>query len=235
MHCWDQCCNHVIATLYKLEYAVSNLFTDPACTSMPSEWNKGTRKRIAAARILDLRIRRDKRTSEITIDNIISNDLINFDPRWEPHRMVRDEEKQDFLETFPVIQKSAVIFKSLESMVGNNSVYTRQFKSLVSEAEIYGTKHEGIREAGLVHGFIESLTLTEETQAAIEKNTREQTDNSPWCELRKGRITDSKFHDVYTKVNSVVCNRSQTEPRTTPLVAKLIDRNENLDHLRQIR
>ena len=30
-----ECCNHVITTLYKLEYAVSNLFTDPACTSMP--------------------------------------------------------------------------------------------------------------------------------------------------------------------------------------------------------
>ena len=37
-----ECCNRVIATLYKLEYAVSNLFTDPACTSMPCGWNKGT-------------------------------------------------------------------------------------------------------------------------------------------------------------------------------------------------
>ena len=42
-----ECCNHVIATLYKLEYAVSNLFTDPACTSMPCGWNKGRRKSVA--------------------------------------------------------------------------------------------------------------------------------------------------------------------------------------------
>ena len=54
----------MIATLYKLEYAVSNFFTDPACTSMPCGWNKGTRKSVAAARILDLRIRKDKRTCE---------------------------------------------------------------------------------------------------------------------------------------------------------------------------
>ena len=59
-----ECCNHVIATLYKLEYAVSNLFTDPACTSMPCGWNKGTRKSVAAARILDLGIRKDKRTCD---------------------------------------------------------------------------------------------------------------------------------------------------------------------------
>ena len=54
-----ECCYHVIVTLYKLEYAVSNLFTDPACTSMPCAWNKGTRESVAAARILDLRIRKD--------------------------------------------------------------------------------------------------------------------------------------------------------------------------------
>ena len=51
-----ECCKHVIATLYKLEYAVSNLFTNPG-------WNKGTRKSVAVARILDLRIRKDKKTT----------------------------------------------------------------------------------------------------------------------------------------------------------------------------
>ena len=40
----SECCNYVIATLCKLEYAVSNLFTDPACTSTPCEWNRGTQK-----------------------------------------------------------------------------------------------------------------------------------------------------------------------------------------------
>ena len=154
---------------------------------------------------------------------IISNDLINFDPCREPHRLVRDEEKEQFLETFATIRKSAVILKSLDSRVGNDSTSTREFKSLVSETDMYATKHEGMSEAELVCGFMESLTLTEETQTAIERNTRGQADNPLWFELRKGHITASKFHDVYTKVNSVVSNRSQTEPRTTPLVSKLRD------------
>lgn len=109
---------------------------------MPCGWNKGTRKRVTAARILDLRIRKDKRI-------------------------------------------------------------------------------KGLSEAEVVCGFIESLTLTEETQTATERNTRGQGDNPLWFELRKGCITNSKCHDVYTKVNSVVNNRNQTEPRTTPLVSKL--------------
>ena len=149
---------------------------------------------------------------------IISNDLINFDPCREPHRLVHDEEKEQFLETFATIRKSAVIFKLLDSRVGNDSTSTREVKSLVSETDMYATKHEGMSEAELVCGFMESLTLTEETQTAIERNTRGQADNSLWFELRKGHITASKFHDVYTKVNSVVSNRSQSEPRTTPLV-----------------
>ena len=98
---------------------------------------------------------------------------------------------------------------------------TREFKILVSEADMYATKHEGMSEAELVRGRMESLTLTEKTQTAIERNTRGQADNPLWFESRKGRITASKFHDVNTKVNSVVSNRSQTEPRTTPLVSKL--------------
>ena len=54
-------------------------------------------------------------TCEAKKDNTISNYVINFDPRREQHRLVRDEQKEQFLETFATIRKSAVIFKSLES------------------------------------------------------------------------------------------------------------------------
>ena len=69
---------------------------------------------------------------------------------------MHDEEKDHFA----AIRKSAVIFKSLESRVGNDSVSTREFKSLVGEADMYASKHEGMSEAELVRGFNESLTLT---------------------------------------------------------------------------
>ena len=37
-----KCCNHVIATLYMYEYAVSNLFTHSEWSFMSCEWNKST-------------------------------------------------------------------------------------------------------------------------------------------------------------------------------------------------
>ena len=67
-------------------------------------------------------------TCEAKKDNTISNYLINFDPRREQHRLVRDEQKEQFLETFATIRKSAVIFKSLESRVGNHSTSTKSSK-----------------------------------------------------------------------------------------------------------
>ena len=47
--------------------------------------------------------------------------------------------------------------------------------------------------AELVRGFMEFLTLTKETQTAIEQNTRGQADNPLWFELRKGRNPLNKF------------------------------------------
>ena len=75
-------------------------------------------------------------------DNIISNDLINFDPRRDPPRLVRGEEKEQFLETFATIRKSAVTFKSLESRMGNDSTSRVQKSSTVSGADMHATKHE---------------------------------------------------------------------------------------------
>ena len=40
----SRCCNHVIAVLYKVEYANTNNFFSPACASIPCGWNKSTKK-----------------------------------------------------------------------------------------------------------------------------------------------------------------------------------------------
>ncbi|CAH3181119.1 unnamed protein product [Porites lobata] len=40
-------CNHVIALLYKVNFAHKKAYISPACTSVPQGWNKGTRKDVA--------------------------------------------------------------------------------------------------------------------------------------------------------------------------------------------
>ena len=41
----------------------------------------------------------------------------------------------------------------------------------------------------------------------IEYNTRDQSNSSLWFDMRKGRRTASRQHDIYTKVNTIA--RSQ--------------------------
>ena len=47
-----QCCNHVSATLYKVEYANSHDFISPSFTSMPCGWNKSTKTATEPKRLL---------------------------------------------------------------------------------------------------------------------------------------------------------------------------------------
>jgi hypothetical protein len=39
-----EACNHVLAVLYKINYAYNKQYISPACTSVPQGWNKGTQK-----------------------------------------------------------------------------------------------------------------------------------------------------------------------------------------------
>ena len=64
----------------------------------------------------------------------------------------------------------------------------------------------------------------------MKKSTHERANNSAWKELRKGRITASVCHDVYTKVINIA-KKTKPFPKTTPLVAKLVNREEDLSKL----
>ena len=48
------CCNHIIATLYKVEYGNSNRFRSPSCTSMTCGWNQSTKKVIEPKNISEI-------------------------------------------------------------------------------------------------------------------------------------------------------------------------------------
>ena len=69
----------------------------------------------------------------------------------------------------------------------------------------------------------------------MEKATRGQADTNIWTDARKGRITASVHHEVYTKVNKILKQRKQPSPKTTPFVAKLINSDDNLSHLPAIK
>ena len=59
-----------------------------------------------------------------------------------------------------------------------------------------------------VNKFTTTLEISEEVVNSIHNHTKEQANSKLWHELRKGRITASKYHNVYTKMNSVNKNPS---------------------------
>ena len=59
----SRCCNHVIALLYKVEYANANNFCSPACTSIPCDWNKSTKKIVEPKRISEIAVQKKMRSS----------------------------------------------------------------------------------------------------------------------------------------------------------------------------
>ena len=88
-------CNYVIAVLYKVNYAFKKDFTSPACTSIPQDWNKGTRKKVQPTRVCNTMFRKDKKTkkgSNSLPDNDDDDTLQkDFDPRHHLQRELTNE------------------------------------------------------------------------------------------------------------------------------------------------
>ena len=52
--------------------------------------------------------------------------------------------------------------------------------------------------------FLESLPVSSQGIKLIEKKTRGQAENHLWMNLRRGRLTGSSHHDIYTKIHSII-------------------------------
>jgi hypothetical protein len=59
LHSWNSwgICNHVLAVLYKINYAYNKQYISPACTSFPQGWNKGTQKEVNPSKVKNLTFR----------------------------------------------------------------------------------------------------------------------------------------------------------------------------------
>ena len=53
-----ECCNHVVAILYKIEFANSKGMINPACTDVACSWNVSTQRDVQFKRIIDVEIRK---------------------------------------------------------------------------------------------------------------------------------------------------------------------------------
>ena len=219
-------CNHVIATLYKMEYANNKGWCNPTCTEQACVWNKSSRKDINPCLITDLVVRK-RIANNVTDNNEKENTrmeaLQEFDPRIESHRDFNEHSFETFLNNIHISEPSAVIFKSKikksdENFESNPDLEELSFKIL--------SDHPNTDETTLSKIFLEKMILTQETIKNVEYNTRDQAKSNTWFQMRKGRITASKHHSIYTKVNTLSKNTSSKKPKTTPLVADILYPNK---------
>ena len=86
-------CNHVIAILYKVNYAYHKNFISPACTSILQGWNRGTRREITPSQLQNPTFRQDKKLRKL-IDRDLAMDQAfrkAFDPRKPQDRNISNE------------------------------------------------------------------------------------------------------------------------------------------------
>ena len=79
--------------------------------------------------------------------------------------------------------------------------------------------------------LLRKLCFMEKEIQNIEKSTWGQSDSNAWYEYRKGRLTASKHHKLYAKINTISQVRSSMHPKTTPLVCSIFpdDKLKNLE------
>jgi len=92
-------CNHVIALLYKVNYAFKKDYVDPACTSVPQGWNIGTRKEVLPRQLRCMIFRKHKKTRKNTNRNPDMDQTLRkeFDPRKPDDRVLTNERVSSLL------------------------------------------------------------------------------------------------------------------------------------------
>ena len=229
----SRCCNHVIAALYKIDHAKTHGYCDPLCTSVPCEWNKANKRNVIGRKISEIYVRKKERSNlekkhGANFEEIRCQALSEFDPRIASQKRITNEEVSDLFASLHECSPSAVVFKSIEEPHDSACMKTLYMSELAKNSK-HGDKEKQVEQ------FLQGLVTTQQEIEKIEQLTRGQSGNKLWLRAREGRLTASKHHEIYTKVNSLSRSRGPIKPRTTPLVASLINRTNDLSNLPAVK
>ena len=137
-----------------------------------------------------------------------------FDPQTNIHRNVTGERLSEFFYSLSLSSPSAVLFKSIEGM----SIATSMNLSLTNIANEVVENYRKTSSDEKITLLLRKLSFTEKEIQNIQKGTRGQSDSNAWNKHRKGRLTASKHHELFSKINTIYKVRSSTYPKTAPLV-----------------
>ena len=223
-------CNHVTAMLFRVEAAVSTGVTKASCTSKLCKWNVPTKSK----HVFDMKTireiaftkstykRRNDESSKVdnaayaqfTPDESPELDDMNF-MRQKIYDQIKDHVPQSrFVEVMESKKKSKSILCDQSSNHDDHNI--------ILKAEKFAYNFD-ISLENNVNSFTNSLQIDQNDINNIYARTKEQSQTILWQNLRKGRITASKFHNVFTRINSINKDCSQNPDC---LIKELIERKQ---------
>ena len=210
-----ECCNHVVALLYKVECANSKGMIDPACTDVACSWNVSTQRNVRFMKIKDVEIRKHEVTNKNKKRVVQSDFKKSFDPRPLDVRGHENERLGQLFQQLRDAKPSAAVLKCIDP--------PRDYDcppSLWEIADEILAENDGKDEQELIHLFSNSLSFNENQLKELERTTRAQGGSQIWRDQRVGCITATKIKDVCTKVQSIAKSRGK-KIKVTPLLARL--------------
>ncbi|CAH3022078.1 unnamed protein product, partial [Porites evermanni] len=229
-------CNHVIALMYKVNFAYKKTYISPVCTSVPQGWNKGTKKDVEPNQIKHLLFRKDKKTQEDSARDDRDNlNLKNqFDPRKPQDRQLTNERVSSLINGIIQNIPSACVLYSIEHTKddGLPELLPQKALSFMSSEEMKGKPLEYTAPI-----FLKECQMTADQVKRVEIETRGQNTNDLWHQQRIGRVTASNFHTYHTKAQSILNRKGQNvkKPVYSSLVSSLLSKSDDVSHLPQIK
>ena len=226
-----QTCNHVAALLFRVDYAWKTGECQLACTSQPCAWNS-SRKAIEPILVSDMNIVKPKAllhqpTSTRTL-NCAAKQL------FVPHKPKEGMTEQEFLAKLNDFSPSSVTLA--ERDVGRRDIHVRYDAELTSTDDVsVCTSIENLAAAAKsVDDFqqtIASLSYTQEDIDNIEQQTRNQNTET-WKLQRRGRLTASKFHRIYTRMRTYCTDPSTDMTSVISETLQYVTPPETIRHLK---
>lgn len=228
----SNCCNHVIAVLYKVQFANDKGYTSPTCTEVPCAFNDRRHKKIVPMKVKNMDFTKHDVLRPSPSHSILSPDKENYDPRIPKLQQQSTQVKTSFFSKVDEIVPEAVVLLTVPPT--ENSDCPPPVPEIAESAKMECA--DITDEANLLCTFMDRLTFSSRQLDELEKATKGQSTNRMWKKQRTGRITASNFHEVHTKVKSIIASKGSIKPQTTPLLVKLtqLDSSE-LDQIDAIK
>ena len=207
----SRCCNHVIAVLYKIEYAVASGITSPSCTEVKCGFNDRSKKVIKGCKIMSMNIEKHAVGLTPKKQSLNSHMKKSFDPR----NHAREINQDSFFERLNEIKPTAGILLCIPKKEDDQCP-----PCLPEIAETMANDVNTLRYESVVQNFMEKLTFSTAQLEELEKLSRSQSLSKIWFSQRVGRLTSSNHHDVKTKIDSIL--RQKKNVVLTPLLATIL-------------